>query len=140
MSAALLPCPVCGAPAGVVNELVEGKVWSVQCSSNRLDHSVGAMSWSGPDDLAARWNQRVADTPSKSLNALAADLLRPYLKPGQKVIWRQPFRWFDDDGVLSNHYDGMSIEQLAEDFGYDVDWDFNMHHAAIVSKKLGAPK
>lgn len=71
----------------------------------------------------------------KSINAQVADLLRPFLKEGDKVIWREPFRWHDDDGVLSNHYDGASLESLAEEFGYDIDWDTNMHHAAIVRKR-----
>ncbi|MDQ0022953.1 hypothetical protein J2X90_000739 [Variovorax paradoxus] len=71
----------------------------------------------------------------KSLNARMADLLRPFLKPGQKVIWREPFRWFDDNGVMSNHYDGMSIARLAEDFGYEYDWELSFEHAAIVWPK-----
>ena len=68
----------------------------------------------------------------KSLNAKAADLLRPFLKDGDKVIWREAFRWKDDDGVLSNHYDSMELESLAADFGYEIDWDTNFKHAAIV--------
>ena len=72
----------------------------------------------------------------KSLNARMADLLRPFLKPGQKVIWREPFRWFDDNGVMSNHYDGMSVASLAEDFGYDYDWELAFEHAAIVWPKV----
>ena len=71
----------------------------------------------------------------KSLNARMADLLRPFLKPGQKVIWREPFRWFDDNGVLSNHYDGMSVASLAADFGYEYDWELAFEHAAIVWPK-----
>lgn len=50
------------------------------------------------------------------------------------MIWREPFRWHDDNGVLPNHYDGASLEYLAEEFGYDIDWGTNMHHAAIVRK------
>lgn len=72
---------------------------------------------------------------NKSLNASVADLLRPFLKPGQKVIWREPFRWFDDSGVLSNHYDSMSVARLVEDFGYDYDWELAFEHAAIVWPK-----
>lgn len=71
----------------------------------------------------------------KSLNASVADLLRPFLKPGQKVIWREPFRWFDDNGVLSNHYDSMNVASLADDFGYDYDWELAFEHAAIVWPK-----
>ena len=68
----------------------------------------------------------------KSLNAKIADQLRPFLKPGDKVIWREAFRWHDDNGVMPNHYDGMSIAGLADEFGYRFDWDFNMNHAAII--------
>lgn len=79
-----------------------------------------------------------ADEVRKSLNAQVADLLRPFLKEGQKVIWREPFRWHDDNGVLSNHYDGFSIEGLAEDFEYEVPYDFNFAHAAIVGPRTTA--
>lgn len=74
----------------------------------------------------------------KSLNAQVADLLRPFVKPGQKVIWREPFRWHDDNGVLSNHYDSMSVASLAEDFGYDFDWELAFEHAAVVWPKKTA--
>lgn len=77
---------------------------------------------------------------AKSLNAMAADLLRPYLKLGQKVIWRESFRWHDDNGVLSNHYDGMELEQLSDAFGYDWHYDMNLKHAAIVWDKVAAPQ
>lgn len=76
--------------------------------------------------------QAEQEAAGKSLNARVADQLRPFLKPGDKVIWRDSFRWKDDDGVLSNHYDSMGLPQLADDFGYEIDWDFNMNHAAII--------
>jgi hypothetical protein len=76
-----------------------------------------------------------APGPRKSLNAKVADLLRPFLKDGQKVIWREPFRWHDDNGVLSNHYDGFSLAGLCEDNGYVIDYDFDMHHAAIITPR-----
>jgi hypothetical protein len=81
---------------------------------------------------------QASEKPLKSLNAQVADLLRPFLKPGQKVIWREPFRWFDDNGVMSNHYDGMSVANLADDFGYDYDWEFAFAHAAIVWPKTAS--
>ena len=74
---------------------------------------------------------------NRPVNAMLADALRHLAKPGQKVIWRGSFRWFDDDGVLSNHYDGMDIDQLASEFDYDV--HYNAHHAALVSKLNAAP-
>ena len=77
-------------------------------------------------------DQSVPET--KSLNAMVADLLRPFLRPGQKVIWRESFRWFDDNGVLSNHYDGMEIEALAEEFNYEWSFCFNFKHAVIVER------
>ena len=89
-------------------------------------------------ELRAAQEGKAGDS-GKSLNALAADLLRPYLKPGQKVIWREAFRWHDDNGVLPNHYDGMEIPALAEAFGYDWEYDFDFKHAAIVWKKDAVP-
>jgi hypothetical protein len=56
----------------------------------------------------------------KSLSASVADALRPFLGTGQKVIWREPFRWHDDDGVMPNHYEMFSLSGLAEDFGYTI--------------------
>lgn len=76
--------------------------------------------------------KRSSAAANKPLHAQAADLLRPFLKPGDKVIWRGAFRWLDDDGVMPNHYDGQELESLAADFGYQIDWDFNLKHAAII--------
>jgi hypothetical protein len=71
-----------------------------------------------------------------------AQHLQQFCKEGDFVIWRDAFRWkkYDPeneygDPVLPNHYDGMSLEQLAEDFGYEIDWDYNLHHVAIVRNK-----
>ncbi|MDO9132010.1 hypothetical protein [Hydrogenophaga sp.] len=83
--------------------------------------------------------QDAVDAEPKSLNAKIADQLRPFLKPGDKVIWREAFRWHDDNGVMPNHYDGMSVAGLADDFGYEFDWDLNMNHAAIVRASKGTP-
>lgn len=91
-----------------------------------------------PTAPSAEASEPVRDEP-KSLNAKIADQLRPFLKPGDKVIWREAFRWHDDNGVLSNHYDSMSVSNLADDFGYEFDWDLNMNHAAIVRASKGTP-
>lgn len=40
----------------------------------------------------------------------------------------------EEDEVLSNHYDSMSLEQLADDFGYEIEWAYNLKHVAIVRK------
>jgi hypothetical protein len=77
-----------------------------------------------------------------------AEHLRTFCAQDQFVIYLDSFRWKrykeDDpwlndenhqDEVLSNHYDSMSLEQLAEDFGYEIDWKFNLHHVAIVRMK-----
>lgn len=61
------------------------------------------------------------------------DSVRPLVGEGERLIWRDSFRWKDAAGhVLSNHYDGMSIYRLAADFGYEVVRDWN--HVAIVRK------
>ncbi len=62
-----------------------------------------------------------------------ASAIRPYLKEGEKIIRRDAFRWKDDGGVLSNHYECMKLEQLAEVFGYEI--VHNFCHVGVVRKK-----
>ena len=78
-----------------------------------------------------------------------AEHLYKFCNGSDFVIYRDAFRWkryYENnphtqiseqygDEVLSNHYDSMSLEQLAEEFGYEIDWNTNMHHVAIVRKK-----
>lgn len=68
-----------------------------------------------------------------SLGKQAAEILRPLVQPGEKLIWREPFRWKDDNGVLSNHYEMFDLPTLCADFGYTV--VIHMWHAAIVEDK-----
>jgi hypothetical protein len=87
-----------------------------------------------------------------------AQHLVQFCKEGDFIIWRDAFRWKrhipanyhfanipyelyygqdvapQDDPVLSNHYDGMELEQLAEEFGYEIEWCYNLKHVAIVRK------
>ena len=83
----------------------------------------------------------------KGLYYPIAQHLQQFCRGSEFVIWRDAFRWKKHvveisttgvescyDEVLSNHYDGMELEQLAEDFGYQVDWDTNLRHVAIVRK------
>ena len=56
--------------------------------------------------------------------------LRKHLKPNEMLIWRDAFRWKNDDGVLSNHYEMFDLCELCDDFGYTVVHDFN--HVAVV--------
>lgn len=60
--------------------------------------------------------------------------LRPHLRDGDRLIWRDAFRWKDDGGVLSNHYECMELTSLADDFGYEIVHDFL--HVAVVRKKV----
>jgi len=72
----------------------------------------------------------------KGLYYPVAQHLQQFCKDGDFVLWRDAFRWKDiNDHVLSNHYDSMSLEQLAEDFGYEIDWEYNLKHVAIARKK-----
>lgn len=78
-----------------------------------------------------------------------AQHLQKFCKPDQFVIWRDSFRWkrhnplnmlgtipseSEEDEVLCNHYDSIELEQLAEDFGYEIEWAYNLKHVAIVRK------
>lgn len=85
----------------------------------------------------------------KGLYYPIAQHLQQFCQADEFVIWRDAFRWkrhmpdkpapyhewesFDE--VLPNHYDSMEVEQLAEEFGYEVDWENNLKHVAIVRKK-----
>lgn len=62
------------------------------------------------------------------------DSLRPFLAEGERIIWRAPFRWHDDNGVLSNHYESMTLKYLAEDFRYEI--VHNFEHVGVVKRKL----
>jgi hypothetical protein len=69
-------------------------------------------------------------TAHRPIGASVADALRPFLLSGQKIIWREPFRWHDDEGFMPNHYEGMSLEALADSFGYQI--VVNCELAAII--------
>ena len=56
--------------------------------------------------------------------------LRPFVGPGEMLIWRAPFRWFNENGVLPNHFESHSLDDLCEEFGYEVVHEF--FHAAVV--------
>jgi len=58
--------------------------------------------------------------------------LRPYLNTGDMLIWRDAFRWENDEGVLSNHYEMFELPTLCADFGYEVVHDFR--HVAVVRR------
>lgn len=143
-TAELSACPMCGGESHITKGYATEQVWPhgdfhrVFCGCCQLRQ----LFYRTSEEAIAAWNRRTPQADEvrtgKSLNAQVADLLRPFLKEGQKVIWREPFRWHDDNGVLSNHYDGFSIEGLAEDFEYEVPYDFNFGHAAIVGPRTAA--
>lgn len=83
----------------------------------------------------------------KGLYYPIAQHLQQFCKPDQFVIWRDAFRWRRHiagavhpvpyetyDEVLPNHSDSYSLEQLCEEFLYEVEWEYNLKHVAIVSK------
>lgn len=63
---------------------------------------------------------------------LVREAARLLAEPGQRVIYRDAFRWKDDatDAVLPNHYESFSLRGLAAEFGFEVIHDFN--HVAVV--------
>ena len=62
-------------------------------------------------------------------NALIEEL-KKILREGEKVVWRDCFRWHDENGVLSSHYEGHSIQYLCEEFNYELIHNFN--HVAVI--------
>jgi hypothetical protein len=74
----------------------------------------------------------MSDAPyeDRSLTHTIADALRPFCGEGERVIWRAPFRWMDDRGVMSNCYEMFDLAEVCELAGLVVVEDFK--HAAIV--------
>lgn len=61
------------------------------------------------------------------------EAIRPFLGEGEEIIRRGAFRWRNDDGVLSAHYECMSLAEICSDFNKEVVADF--HHIAVVRRK-----
>ncbi|HEX7046993.1 MAG TPA: hypothetical protein VF275_05430 [Gammaproteobacteria bacterium] len=63
------------------------------------------------------------------------EALRDVAQDGERVIYRDAFRWMDDadDCVLPNHYEMQSIEYLADEFNYEI--VANFCHAAIIKER-----
>lgn len=59
--------------------------------------------------------------------------LRSKVRPGEMLIWREAFRWKNDEGALPNHYEMKSLDELCEEFRYEVVHDFN--HVAVVRRR-----
>lgn len=57
-------------------------------------------------------------------------ILLPLVRPGEMLIWREPFRWKNKEGVLNNHYECLDIQDLCDGFGYELVHDLT--HLAIV--------
>lgn len=73
-------------------------------------------------------------TFSTGINKDIARALQEWCVGEEFVLYRGAFRWFNmDDTVMSNHYEGMSVEQIAEDFEYEI--VYNAKHAAIFKLK-----
>jgi len=68
------------------------------------------------------------------INSKVAKALQEFCCGEEFVLYRGAFRWFNmDDEVMSNHYEGMSVEQIAEDFEYEI--VYNAKHVAIFKLK-----
>jgi hypothetical protein len=61
------------------------------------------------------------------------DSLRPFLAEGEKLVWRAPFRWMDDEGVRANHFEMFEIASIAADLGFEV--VHNFHHVAVIRER-----
>lgn len=64
--------------------------------------------------------------------ALVREAAALIAEPGQRVIYRDAFRWKDHatNHVLPNHYESKCLDSLADEFGYDIVHDFG--HVAVV--------
>ena len=76
------------------------------------------------NDFAARMN--LPTYQHYDAMALVRRAVRSLAKPGERVIYRDAFRWKDDatDAVLPNHYEMFDLPGLAIENGYTVVHDF----------------
>jgi len=67
---------------------------------------------------------------------LVREAARMLAEPGDRVIYRDAFRWKDDatDHVLPNHYEMFDLPGMAEDHGFTVVHDF-CHVGVIRARK-----
>jgi hypothetical protein len=72
---------------------------------------------------------------NRALISDIAKALARHCRPGERVIWRQPFRWFDSNGVLSNAYECYSLSTVCFERRWTVVHDF--HHVAVVRDMTG---
>lgn len=56
--------------------------------------------------------------------------IRPWVKEGETLIWRDAWRWKNDNGVLPNCYECYSIEEVCGERGFVLVHYF--HHVAVV--------
>lgn len=69
-----------------------------------------------------------------AVNRSLAQALQKWRVGEEFVLYRGAFRWMNmDDEVMSNHYEGMSVESIAEEFGYEI--VYSAEHAAIFRLK-----
>jgi hypothetical protein len=57
---------------------------------------------------------------------------RQLAKPGERVIYRDAFRWKDDatGDVLPNHYECQGLSYMAQEHGWTL--VHNFHHVAVI--------
>lgn len=102
-------------------------------AEHQKEHQRAAASWQATITTLSEEIETLREqiaAAHRPIGASVAEALKPFLLPGQKIIWREPFRWHDDEGVMPNHYEGMSVESLAESFGYRI--VVNCELAAII--------
>lgn len=58
-----------------------------------------------------------------------------YLKEKESVLMRQAFRWFRNGEVVSNAYEGRSMESVCEDWGWKIVERYGEHIAIITEMK-----
>ena len=60
------------------------------------------------------------------------DAVRPCMKEDETLVWRDAFRWKDENGIMNNCYDSQDIDYICETFGYEL--VHNFHHVAVINK------
>lgn len=117
-------------PVSYFRELVKEGIYSAAYALPYAEAGAGEPAASATPAAAAP--SRATHEETVMMDTLKA-ALRQFVKPGETLIWRAPFRWHDDRGVRSNHYECQSLDDLSETFGFEIVHDFQ--HVAVIRER-----
>jgi hypothetical protein len=95
--------------------------------------------------LCGAGSSNVAEVPPAPVTKVAfedeqlmskiCDALRPLVnEKDEMLVWRRPFRWHCDRGVIPNGYEMFGLDELAEYLNMEVVHDFR--HVGVLRRRV----